>query len=95
MASKRYHQASNIDAIANGKMPDRLLKALEKLELDESDTYQPSFQFIIKDGQIDLSAKWSIKKMLAVIGAVGASIGGLAVILINNWPTIQQLLLHK
>jgi hypothetical protein len=88
----KERQTINLDVLVSGKLPDRVIDAIAEMELTieevvELEASRPKVRVTVEDGDINVDTHVcvSIKKALAVLGAVLGGAGGL-------WATAQAVL---
>jgi hypothetical protein len=96
MANVRQSKSVTLEELVIGKLPERLLSALNKTELTVADlarweASKPALHIMASDSHliVDLKLRLPIKKMLVVIGGFVGFGWTLTTLIVNNLPQIQ------
>jgi len=98
MANFGKSKSVTLEELVIGKLPDRVLSAIDQMEITIADVAQweaskPSMRVMARDGRlvVDLKVRWQIKKLLMVIGGLGGFLWAITNVIVSNLPQIQAL----
>ena len=94
--SKQQTQRVSLEEVASGRLPERILKQIEKMDLTveevvEWEKSKPNFRFILTDKQLDFMVRKRIRwssKWAKIVSFVGPLVG------IATWIFFQYVLPH-